>query len=379
MRTTVQDKSRSVTIHNVAFATKDFPVHKQTEANEIHACLAVYKGALVPAGRTRSRSLTMVDYDQVPKPELARRAQERGLKVETTSRRQIGPLRQDYINALEQADKDKKLYFMDLTLELRKLVYQHLLVLKDSWTCHPQILATCKQIRGEASYFLYRNNLLEVKIFGDMIQAHGQRRGEYVPDHSAETRRDSHYVTKLLWPGFLHRAQWLRVSVEPPGVGFVTPIAVNHILYSLCSFLEHDHELRSFELDIRPLGLSVETPIPARFYYPLVMLGKLEELRVHIENRKDISSENAPIDSKAHTGSALMPALTLWDKVEVCRQLIWKLRLRVVRADERRSQERRSEEQYERTARNFRATTEQVHTFLDEPWERRMRQACEDR
>lgn len=117
------------------------------------------------------------------KVELIKFAHDRKVVVVSSSQDQIkAPHHRDYARALEQADRDATLRFLDLPpgkslsemvtpmfdvliiVELRNRVYTNLLTLENSFTCHPAILRTSRQLNREASSILYGNNWLTVSI-----------------------------------------------------------------------------------------------------------------------------------------------------------------------------------------------------------------------
>jgi hypothetical protein len=79
------------------------------------------------------------------------------------------------IDILKKADKSRPFHrFLDLPREIRNMIYEYSLkVLPGQTTCHPQILATCKQINREASGFLYDDNVTTIEIFSDRVETCG--------------------------------------------------------------------------------------------------------------------------------------------------------------------------------------------------------------
>ncbi|KAK5111506.1 hypothetical protein LTR85_011854 [Meristemomyces frigidus] len=163
--------------------------------------------------RTKKSRLTTpltTRYYHCKKAELARFATDRGLDVLNTSTDpRKGPLQDDYVRALKQADNYMSFRFLDLPPEMRNMVYKELVVLQESWYCHPQILATSKHVNKEASSILYGDNLIEIKIYEDGVNTHGKRSGLYVPGRVAGYGD----FRKLEWPDLLHRVQHLRIAV----------------------------------------------------------------------------------------------------------------------------------------------------------------------
>jgi hypothetical protein len=204
---------------------------------------------------------TQIDlYKRSKKTDLVTFTTNRGIPVQSTAKSSNEPLRKDYLRALKEADADRTFDFLGLPPELRNRIYRELLVLRDSFTCQPQIVRVCKQINGEASSILYGDNLIEVKVFNDGVFAHGKKCGNYDTDYSPGYQTQRNKGRNIIWPQFVRRAQFVRLSIvsyqHPSALarGLVPRLgALHYILYSVCLFLNHHHRLRSLVLDLTVL------------------------------------------------------------------------------------------------------------------------------
>ena len=249
--------------------------------------------------------------------DLADMARQRGLDVRSATSDPAGPSKKEYMTALGLADRDAVFHLMKLPPELRTSIYHRLLVFHESWSCCAQLLRTSKEVLKDATDVLYGENLIEIKIWRDVVQAHGKPCGEFSPTVRPRCNRD---IMSLHWPEFLRKVQWLRVSVaEPANAGPNMPDAptVNRIVYSLCSFLERGNQLRSFHLSLTtPLwSHNNDHAMLDRVRYPLAILGVLKKLKVEFGNTaNDISVENNTISSTTHAGSAMNSVLELLEE-----------------------------------------------------------------
>lgn len=262
-------------------------------------------------------------YKKCNKQELAKFANDRQLIV--CGKTSAGPTKRNYINALWEADKNVAFRFVDMPPEMSNAVYEELLTLKDSYTCHPQILAASTQTRGEGTSLLYCNNLIEIKI-SDEIRVHGVRCGRY--EHPK-----GYDVMVLDWPEFLRRVKWLKVDFVPrkyPGPARHQVLYCRNlqkVLYSLCSFLKLDHKLASFEIDLQLLMISQATGTDD-FLYPLQMLGRLPRLAIVGLDDVKVQSIRAANESAKHTGNVLKTWRPALEQVKVYKRIIEKTGLR---------------------------------------------------
>ncbi|KAK3684603.1 hypothetical protein LTR37_020103 [Vermiconidia calcicola] len=278
----------------------------------------------------------MPNYNQWKVAKLAKTTHDRGLDAALAENcKNRRPVKKNYVDVLRQADQnipqadqsDGFILMNKLPTELKDMIYEDLLLFHGSTTCHPQILATCREANKEASSILYKKNVVEVEISDDSVQAHGGRCGDHDP--SSHIRETSN-ITALQWPDYLRRVGQIRISVEqgqaptrawpawhprnvsawPPASARGThPTTVSQVFYSLCSFLEDSHAVRSLELDLRSLTTtSDDTKMIDGFEYTFTMLrpGVTLYLKTN-EPGHGVPVETAP--RKQHRGSALTPAL----------------------------------------------------------------------
>ena len=267
----------------------------------------------------------MIKYQRWPKTDLKDMAEQRHLLVPSSAKSpNQGPAKRDYITALKEAGGRMVVDFMEFSPEIRNRVYRELLCFGNSWNCYPQILCTSNKVNKEASSFLYGDNLTEVKIWKDVVQAHGKKCGNFQPT-TTDPRRD--HITALEWPDFLKRAQWIRFSLAEPDDAtrrsMIRADTISQVLYSLCSFLQGKHKTRSFQLDVRCSPWSNPNQVGEldQIRYPLIMLGELKELTIQLAGvAVDIRLGNALIRESQHHGildlikeaEAHMPLLSLW-------------------------------------------------------------------
>ncbi|KAK3707020.1 hypothetical protein LTR37_012352 [Vermiconidia calcicola] len=319
--------------------------------------------------------------------ELAVAATARNLIVKSTSKsRNPVPKKIDYIKALKQADKAIRFRFLDLPPEYRTEVYRYLLTFVDSWTCYPQILATCKQIQQEATKVLYGNNLIEVNISLGTVKAHRHACGSFDPYGRGEVRD----LSELKWPAFLRRALFVRCTLAPYWLTHNAyqqarhSATISQVLYSLCSFLKGEHQLRSMELDLQALTFTrpAQSVLP-RVYHSLHLLGTLKRLEVQTSSKvNDVSLVHSAITNTAHADNVLHDALALLEETDV-----YEAAVQMVRPSEPMPRPRVEPLYYPGLAVSkwpaFRKATTQAKNLMrpdlhfDEHWERAMQQATE--
>lgn len=223
-------------------------------------------------------SPTGVRYHNCNKTRLASFIADRGLQVINTAKKHhIGPTHADYVRALKKADSATHFRFLNLSPELRNTIYEELLILQNSFSCTPQILATCKQINKEATSVLYGDNLIEAKIYPDGIIAHGRRCGTYVPASFHPGRSFS----SLIWPSYLRRVQHLNITTISLPFWGDWLIPLSNTVFSLCSFLGADHDLRSLQLDLRWFASHDVTDQIGFVLHSLRLLGPVPRVQIH--------------------------------------------------------------------------------------------------
>jgi len=233
--------------------------------------------------RTIQNRRKPLNYQYYKKTELARFAANRGLNVTSTAKKpRNGPSQTDYVRALKQADNDFAFRFLDLPPEMRNMIYRELLVFKESWYCHPQILATCRQVNEEATSILYADNLIKIKIYADGVFTHGKRCGDYSPGYPYRSLdppaiRD---FRQLAWPAYLHRVQHLRIAVVELTWNRKRMASISNSVASVCSTLASDHSLRSLHVDIQRLSTNGVQGNVETVLYPLRLLRKIPSASV---------------------------------------------------------------------------------------------------
>lgn len=244
----------------------------------------------------------MHDYRRRSKADLVQFARQRGLRVQSTGKRATRPLKQNLIEALQDADANRQFRFLDLPPELRNMVYRELLSIKEpsaagsSPTCHPQILRASKEVNEEASGILYGDNVIEIRVYALRVYAHGVRCGIYQPVTPPDAQQKPDRKSKhLVRPDFLRRAQSIRVididtlshpanQHHPPNTG-----TMHNMLFSLCLFLQENLSLRSVTVDFtwlttRYVELGRLQSLQERLQtavYPLRMLNRRVSASVH--------------------------------------------------------------------------------------------------
>ncbi|CZT17649.1 uncharacterized protein RCC_03486 [Ramularia collo-cygni] len=218
-------------------------------------------------------------YDRCTNEELQKFCADRRIKVSDPpaptslrsreDRQHARQHRHECIAALKIADANPGPFrFVSLCAELRTAVYKDLLILENSWTCHPQILAVSKQVNREATNILYGHNLIEVKFWDDGMYVHGERPSDHGPEY---------------WPAFLEKAQFIRLSYGSQTKPFQAPGVRSSYcetaLYWLCGSLMNNHMLRSIKIDFTHAPQALGDPEYDEPFdvYALRLLGPLKE------------------------------------------------------------------------------------------------------
>jgi len=200
---------------------------------------------------------------------------------------------------------------MKLLPEVRNKIYEELLVFHDSSSCHPGMLATCKQIHHEASGILYGDNMIDVKM-----QQHNSW-GDKKPEHDGTVAHGRSCfdgdVTNLQWPDFLHRLQKVKFSATqgwPEEVVWFT-------LYHLCSTLKSKHNLVAFEVDIQCVTGSAH-----RILNTLQLLDEMKLINILGHQGSEVALQNLRLPSSdIINGNVLGTYQALRDEVELCNML----------------------------------------------------------
>ncbi|SMQ50351.1 unnamed protein product [Zymoseptoria tritici ST99CH_3D7] len=124
-------------------------------------------------------------------------------------------------------------HFLDLPPEIRNLVYYELLTLPEASSvrgCHPQILATSKQMHSEAKKLLFLLNYIPIRILPGGVFIGNLRCGDYAPSLRSNKKgvipgSSQNDLRHLVWPEFLRTAPFIRFE----GGGTVDCSAKTHI------------------------------------------------------------------------------------------------------------------------------------------------------
>ena len=179
--------------------------------------------------------------------------------------------KQYYMYWLLQADKDAIFRFLDLSPELRNLVYGELLHLRSKpghtkRYCFPRILAASKQVHEEAHGILYGNNIFEVHIRAWFLRTHIVRHVEARCRVDVDSARIGYSASRDLrldklycpWPDWLRKVYQLHVVLtidytdaqQDRSTSILQ--GVNHLLYGIFSFLGAENALKrlKFQVDV---------------------------------------------------------------------------------------------------------------------------------
>ncbi|KAK4574023.1 hypothetical protein LTR86_001784 [Recurvomyces mirabilis] len=256
----------------------------------------------------------IVAYHTWPKADLVELAQARSLKPTSTAKiSHQGPLREDYVKAHQDFDasfeRGKPVDFVQkLPPELRLRIYEELLTFRPGIpNACPTILTVSKQIHAEASSIWHdkisghesSRNEGETRIL--LEQKHVLVAGKRYGRHSCDSWPDKHErdMLTLLWPNLLRRAQRVRFVIrlsdleyqqlafwppnDPDGRRYriddahLGPI-IDNVLYSLCSFLQGKHDLRSFVVELDDRTHRVNAVHQAIVFNALQLLGTVPEI-----------------------------------------------------------------------------------------------------
>ncbi len=174
-----------------------------------------------------------------------------------------------YLSRLKAADKNATFRFGDLPAELQDKIYGEVLHLQRSYihhkqVCYPQILATCKQINVDARDILYGKNDFQVKLEITAPPRWASDRTSlwivYDQDHHTVVGEQ---LSKAFtsWRLHLRKVHHLKVIIDAShdyGLGVPTPDSdvkkflqcANSSLYSLCTFLAGQNQLKKLEVHL---------------------------------------------------------------------------------------------------------------------------------
>lgn len=186
-----------------------------------------------------TRTLSATIYAQCTDVELRRFVSDRGLAAGDAQQRSL-------IRALRDADRDATFRFLDLSPELRNLVYEHLLTIRPKQSsqgrqyCYPNILRSSKQTYAEGTGILYNNEepiIIELAGSGQYSPINISVGNRVVGSGSRSRSGDA----TVEWPSFVLKVRKLHVVVhcetQPATWRQSTNIQINHALYDLSQFL----------------------------------------------------------------------------------------------------------------------------------------------
>ncbi|KAK4545027.1 hypothetical protein LTR36_003578 [Oleoguttula mirabilis] len=194
-----------------------------------------------------------------------------------------------YISILRQADRDTVFQFLDLPSELRNLVYRELLTLTyddGDKSCFPQILATSRQVHGEAEGILYGDTPVEVSMtIGAQYIRHSQRTVAGTCRIVVDTKKHDEQMVHTLheafdeWPAYLRKMHHIKLKVgfgEQDGnaAGLKRALmTANHVFFSLVAHLAVSHQLKDIKLEIESGGIPEFERHATQVLSPLTKLG----------------------------------------------------------------------------------------------------------
>jgi hypothetical protein len=210
--------------------------------------------------------ITMLDYDTCSVEELERFVSQRGLPIPAshqslkTTRNTTETRKRYYISVLDQADQNPTFPgFLELPVELRLMVFDELLTGFKSATENMGILSVNKEIRREALDSFYKCNTFVIEVRSDYVLIHGILQRAMDPVDPSELfeprwpsclRNVSHL--RIIFAVDTTRGEWHRYSQrrnERTTSGVAAEVTLlNHVLFSLCSFLSGGNALLSVDL-----------------------------------------------------------------------------------------------------------------------------------
>jgi hypothetical protein len=215
-----------------------------------------------------------LDYQACSTAELRKFICARRKTVQPTTHRR----KDSNIRTLRRLAKEAKFRFFDLPGELRNLIYVELLTREDGKDslCHPQILASCRQVHDEARHILYTANQLSVSIdiwygwlsaFGYLWKEPTVRIENFLCGVQTQTPNMVEPLS-VKWPPFLHRFERIAVYVDmhlDPVYTFETRMLkkANVSLDALASHLVPSRRLKQLSVYFeyhKPLGSTPTDP-----------------------------------------------------------------------------------------------------------------------
>ena len=183
-----------------------------------------------------------------------------------------------WVKALRASDRKATFRFLDLPAEIRNLVYIYLLTLtsegygfrRTRFICHPQILASCKQINAEASDLLHCSTRIPLsvglRIISAIPPAPASPRVERVVyavfnGRDIATVNSNDHTTSLAWPSCLAKFRSIDMDLLLiPGSldlsGKAAAIRFNNALQQLYLLLSNTGRLSELKLIVSSTSVN---------------------------------------------------------------------------------------------------------------------------
>lgn len=161
--------------------------------------------------------------------------------------------------------------------------------------CWPQILRVSKEVHREAEGILYGDNVFQVKMIAAYMPNVRQGGVEWSFQYRSDSAsregsllpvRHSLEGTFISWGSYLRKARQLKVTL---GINVDATVfaqfghqhlmkfeVMNHILYSLCSFLASENDLRRVEVGVEASTFPDLDGIAKDMLWPLVLLANAD-------------------------------------------------------------------------------------------------------
>ncbi|GAB1744804.1 hypothetical protein NU219Hw_g2726t1 [Hortaea werneckii] len=257
-----------------------------------------------------------LDYKRFRTAQLARFAQNRNLNVDLRPRQERGC----YLRALIDADNDATFRFFDLPAEMRKLVYEHLLRLRDldhGWRCYPEILATCKQVNREARGYLATGNHSKIHISLNLVLSNPRsRRPPYLEQYIFSNGQEilSGCGTVFHWPNVLLNSQFIDISIAvQQGPSFYenrwrygaqfAGLAVNRAIYDLYYVLQDAGRKPSVNFRVYASSGDARLPKLALLLSPMAMFDGPKSFELSNMSRRKRRAIRASASAKGQHSS----------------------------------------------------------------------------
>ncbi|SMR53527.1 unnamed protein product [Zymoseptoria tritici ST99CH_1A5] len=249
-----------------------------------------------------------------------------------------------HVRALKLADQSPYLpSFIGLAVEVKDLIYEELLGDLDTAASNLGILSVNKEIHREASDVLWRRNTFKITVGNQGIFTHGHRQECFAPLRPSALFKPS-------WPVFIRKVRTLRIvfavnTVRCGWPGYARTVhlhsttrvpaeeqlvLLNHLLFSLSSFLSGSNDLRTVRLD---LSLNEKNtwklhPVVGNLNLlrtcirPLSMLQMLREISVD-GARSTVVNQNAfdPDEAALRPGVILSSWMHIYAAAKYCHNM----------------------------------------------------------